>query len=76
MPMDVKSVVILYRSMNRHPISLSHPHHYSPPFRHRNFLDEKMMWQTIFLGVLFQLIFVFGGSYEKNVYIWLMPESV
>ncbi|KAJ0756927.1 putative beta-N-acetylhexosaminidase [Helianthus annuus] len=36
MPMDVKSVVILYRSINRHPISLSHPHHYSPPFRHRN----------------------------------------
>ncbi|KAF5777300.1 putative beta-N-acetylhexosaminidase [Helianthus annuus] len=31
------------------------------------------------LGVLFQLIFVFGGrnnNYEKNVYIWPMPESV
>ncbi|MFS8012133.1 putative beta-N-acetylhexosaminidase [Helianthus anomalus] len=41
-----------------------------------------MIWQTIFLGVVFQLIFVFGGSnnnnnnYEKNVYIWPMPESV
>ncbi|KAJ0704740.1 putative beta-N-acetylhexosaminidase [Helianthus annuus] len=39
-----------------------------------------MIWQTIFLGVVFQLVFVFGGSnnnnYDKNVYIWPMPESV
>ncbi|KAK9061403.1 hypothetical protein SSX86_018584 [Deinandra increscens subsp. villosa] len=36
-----------------------------------------MIWQTIFFGIMFQLIFVFGGNnYPKNINIWPMPESV
>ncbi|KAL8193056.1 hypothetical protein R6Q57_026960 [Mikania cordata] len=35
-----------------------------------------MIWQTIFLGLMLQLILVFGAKYPKNINIWPMPESV
>ncbi|KAI7742824.1 hypothetical protein M8C21_005664 [Ambrosia artemisiifolia] len=35
-----------------------------------------MIWHAICLGLLFQLILVFGSNYPKNVNIWPMPESV
>lgn len=35
-----------------------------------------MIWQSLFLGVTFQFILVFGAYDLKNLNIWPMPESV
>ena len=35
-----------------------------------------MIWPTIFLGLTFQVLLVFGARYPKNLHIWPMPESV
>lgn len=35
-----------------------------------------MIWPTIFLSLMFQVLLVFGARYPKNLHIWPMPESV